>query len=99
MGMKTPKKSPKKTEKGLSATSEKANSMPAKLLLNKSEVCALVGMSWSKVRDLIIDGRFPKGIRLGHKTTKWRLSDVKEWIDGGCLSMRATNAKAKSKTA
>lgn len=97
MGMKTSKKSPKKTEKGLSATSEKANPMPAKLLLNKPETCALVGMSWSKVRDLIIEGRFPKGIRLGHKTTKWRYSDIKEWTEGGCLSMRATNAKAKSK--
>lgn len=33
---------------------------------------------WQGVRD----GRFPKPVRLGPKTTAWRVSDIRDFIDG-----------------
>ena len=40
-----------------------------------------VGISKSMVYRLMVDGRFPKPIKLGPRAVGWRAKDIKDWLD------------------
>src|SRR4051794_30453846 len=52
-------------------------------LLNAEEVAAMLGVSERTLWRLLSAGKFPKPVRFG-RSTRWRLADVREWIDCGC---------------
>lgn len=50
-------------------------------LIDIRAVCATLGFSKSKVRDLINAGVLPGPLRLPHtRAARWRMSDVQAWI-------------------
>ena len=56
--------------------------IPAPLLLNKTQVCTLVGCS-QRTLDYWIRGKgFPRPIKPGNsRMSRWKRSDIEEWID------------------
>lgn len=53
------------------------------VLLNAEEVAAMLGVSERTLWRLLSAGKVPKPVRFG-RSTRWRLTEVKEWIDRGC---------------
>ena len=51
-------------------------------LLRLPEVEAIVGLKKSKLYTLIQEGCFPKPVKLGTRSVRWRASTVYGWIDG-----------------
>lgn len=45
----------------------------------------LVPVSKSTWWEGVKSGRFPKPIKLGPKTTVWRIEDIRQFIKNGCL--------------
>lgn len=54
-----------------------------KTLLNADEVAAMLGISERTLWRLLSAGKVPEPVRFG-RSTRWRLADVKEWIEDGC---------------
>ncbi|MDE2507821.1 MAG: helix-turn-helix domain-containing protein [Planctomycetota bacterium] len=54
-----------------------------KTLLNADEVAAMLNISERTLWRLLSAGKVPKPVRFG-RSTRWRLSDVREWIEEGC---------------
>jgi excisionase family DNA binding protein len=54
-----------------------------KALLNADEVAAMLGISERTLWRLLSAGKVPEPVRFG-RSTRWRLADVKEWIEEGC---------------
>jgi prophage regulatory protein len=44
-------------------------------------VMEAVGLSRSSIYKLISEGRFPKQIHLSERSTAWRLSELRAWMD------------------
>ena len=51
-----------------------------KRLIRLPEVSSTVGLSRSKVRQMVRDGEFPKPIRLTENTVAWDADLVQRWI-------------------
>jgi len=68
------------------------NEMPQEGFMRITQICnhkgekGVVPISksswWSGVRD----GRFPKPVKLGKRTTVWRVADIRRLIDGSGLN-------------
>ncbi|WP_306546959.1 AlpA family transcriptional regulator [Desulfobulbus sp.] len=54
---------------------------PTESLLRLPEVEAIVGLKKSKVYTLIQEGGFPKPVKLGTRSVRWKASDVYSWIN------------------
>jgi excisionase family DNA binding protein len=54
-----------------------------KTLLNADEVAAMLNISERTLWRLLSAGKVPKPVRFG-RSTRWRLAEVREWIEGGC---------------
>ena len=52
-------------------------------LLSAEEVAAMLGVSERTLWRLLSAGKFTEPVRFG-RSTRWRLADVKDWIDRGC---------------
>ena len=50
-------------------------------LLNIKEVCRIVGLKKSIIYLYIQQNKFPKAIKIGKKLSRWKLSDVRRWIE------------------
>jgi len=50
-------------------------------LLNIKEVCRIVGLKKSTIYLYIQQNKFPKAIKIGKKLSRWKLSDVRRWIE------------------
>lgn len=46
------------------------------------EVRRLTGMSRTSIYAAIADGRFPRPLKAGPKTSVWQESDIAKWQDG-----------------
>ncbi|MBW3140460.1 AlpA family phage regulatory protein [Ferrimonas balearica] len=57
-----------------------SNSPITHRLIRIAEACELTSLSNSRLWQLEQQGKFPKRIRLGHRTSVYRLSDVEEWL-------------------
>lgn len=53
------------------------------LLISAEELATILGTSKRTVWRLLSAGIIPQPVRLG-KSTRWRLSDIHQWIDTGC---------------
>lgn len=49
-------------------------------LLDRREVCQLLGVGNTTLGNMLRRGSFAPGIRLGYRTVKWRLEYVQQWI-------------------
>ena len=50
-------------------------------LLRLPEVEAIVGLKKSKLYELIASDRFPRPVKLGTRSVRWKASSVYGWID------------------
>ncbi|WP_079882764.1 helix-turn-helix transcriptional regulator [Vibrio parahaemolyticus] len=51
-------------------------------------VMSLTGLSKTSVYNLMQDGRFPKNIKIGGRTSRWVESEVLEWVERRKLERR-----------
>ena len=51
-----------------------------KVLLDKVETCKAVSLSQSMIQRMILDGRFPKSVKVGSRVL-WRAKDLEDWAD------------------
>jgi predicted DNA-binding transcriptional regulator AlpA len=51
-------------------------------LADITDVCALLRMSKSWVHDAIVRGAFPSPVIRKPRCTRWRLADVRAWLEG-----------------
>jgi predicted DNA-binding transcriptional regulator AlpA len=64
--------------------SEKVAQMPLNLLLTIAEVTALTGMCYETLWRRWTTGKMPKPIKLGHRTKRFKVADIKAWVDNDC---------------
>ena len=65
------------------ATLPSAGFLRDKQVLAFVPVCRATLWSWTK------EGRFPKPVKLGPRTTAWRAEDVREWMEGRTAGQEA----------
>jgi prophage regulatory protein len=56
--------------------------LPADTMLRAKEVLRLIGVSESSLKRMVLDGRFPKPMRLSPRRIGWPARDVKAWLEG-----------------
>ncbi|MYC31434.1 MAG: AlpA family phage regulatory protein [Chloroflexi bacterium] len=49
-------------------------------LLTIRDVCSIARISRTMVYSAMNEGRFPRPVRLGRKTIRWRASDIEKWL-------------------
>ena len=50
-------------------------------LLRVKDTAKLIGVSRSTVYRMVDDGQFPQPIRIGTRASRWRLSEVMQWME------------------
>jgi len=50
-------------------------------LLNIKEVSKIVGLKKSTIYSYITQNKFPKAVKIGKKLSRWKLSDIRRWIE------------------
>lgn len=55
----------------------------APLLIGVEELARMIGVSERTLWRLVSSGRVPAPVRIG-RSTRWRLAEIREWIDRGC---------------
>jgi prophage regulatory protein len=55
---------------------------PDDTMLSARDVVRLTGVSLATVKRMVLDGRFPKPMRLSPRRIGWPARDVKQWLDG-----------------
>jgi prophage regulatory protein len=76
--------------------SDRQNSINEAALLRLPQVLALVPISRSAWWQGCRDGRYPKPIRLGPRTTVWRASDILALIDSLTTGLTAVPYKPRT---
>jgi predicted DNA-binding transcriptional regulator AlpA len=66
------------------------------LLLSARDVAALLGVSLRTVRAMDSSGRIPEPIRITRGCVRWKLSEVRSWINAGAPD-RATWARLRAR--
>ena len=58
-------------------------SMDVKLdrMMRISEVIDVLGVSRSTLYRMVAGGGFPRPVRVGQRATRWRQSDIQQWMD------------------
>ena len=51
-------------------------------MLRIGDVTETVGLSKSKIYDMIAAGEFPPPVRIGARTARWLGSEIKTWAEG-----------------
>jgi predicted DNA-binding transcriptional regulator AlpA len=67
------------------ATAPENKLQPA--LLNRKQVASYLGFSERTVHNMVVSGELPRPIKLPRDITRWRRSDIDQWLNG--LSPRA----------
>ena len=49
--------------------------------MRRREVLELLGLSHTTVYKMVDEGRFPRPLRIGPNTTRWRSDQVTEWME------------------
>jgi prophage regulatory protein len=52
----------------------------SRILLRLRDVCEMVGLSRSTIYSAMANGRFPRAIRVGARSVRWRSADVGAWL-------------------
>ena len=56
--------------------------LPEAGFVRLSSILAIIPISKSSWREGVRDGRFPKPIKLGPRTTVWRVEEIRAFIEG-----------------
>lgn len=65
-------------------------------MLRATEVCRLVGLSRSRIRQLETQGRFPPRVPIGDNAVRWPEGDIRRWLaERAALGCKATNKKSQ----
>jgi predicted DNA-binding transcriptional regulator AlpA len=76
------------------ASNQTQHSLADVAFLDIRDVCAAARMSASWIHDEVRMGRFPQPLRFGPRCSRWRSSDVRDW-----LISRAASAEGDAETA
>ena len=57
-----------------------ASVLDGEKLLTAKEVTAIVGLSRPAIYAAMSKGRFPRPMKLGLKSVRWRVSDIDAWL-------------------
>jgi excisionase family DNA binding protein len=52
-------------------------------LIRAEDVARMMGVSERTLWRLLSAGKLPQPVRIG-RSTRWRLAEVRQWIEGGC---------------
>ncbi len=61
----------------------KAQLVPDRLAVPADEVAKLLGISRAQVWKLLSAGKLPLPVRLGTKAPRWRVHELRAWLDAG----------------
>lgn len=75
---------------------DKANSTN-RLLISAAELAKMLGASVRHIRRMDANAQLPQSVRLG-RLVKWRLEEIKAWIQTGMPNRELWNIKAGNKT-
>ena len=50
-------------------------------MLRIAEVLEVVGVSRRTLYRMVDDDRFPRPVRVGQRATRWRQSNIQQWMD------------------
>ena len=64
---------------------------PPVILLRRPAVSARTGLSRSSIYQAILDGTFPKPVKLGPKSVAWPSNEIDAWIQARIDASRATS--------
>lgn len=53
-------------------------------LLRREEVLEIVAIGKTQLYKMMAMGEFPRSVRIGPNLVRWRIQEVREWIDGKC---------------
>ena len=76
----------------LVATAQALTSLPP--LISASQLARVLGISNTSIWRMRSAGRLPKPILIG-RLVRWRADEVSRWIDAGCPSLDAWEAKGR----
>lgn len=62
---------------------ESLSSMPAEALVSAKELSILSGRSRASIWRDVQRGRLPQPIAIGPQTRRWRVADVRAYLNGG----------------
>ena len=54
-------------------------------LLRLSDVCELVSLSRSSIYAAVAIGRFPRPVKVGTRSVRWRIEEVRSWIESSLI--------------
>jgi len=55
-------------------------------LIRAEDVARMMGVSERTLWRLLSAGKVPQPVRIG-RSTRWRLAEVRQWIEGGCRNL------------
>lgn len=58
--------------------------MSEPLLVNMSEVAAMMGVTYKAVCAMRVEDRLPAPLPLKAMGWRWRRSEIRDWIEAGC---------------
>jgi predicted DNA-binding transcriptional regulator AlpA len=64
--------------------SDKVSAMPLNLLLTIPEVTELTGMCYETLWRRWTTKKMPRPLDMGHRTKRFRVADIKAWVEDGC---------------
>jgi len=59
----------------------KTQQQPELTLITKKQVLKIIGFGKTKLFEMVRKDQFPQPIRFNQTCIRWRLSDVKQWIE------------------
>ena len=61
---------------------ESLNCLPIGALISAKEICLIVGRSRASLWRDVQAGRLPKPVAIGPQTRRWRIEDVRAYLEG-----------------
>jgi predicted DNA-binding transcriptional regulator AlpA len=71
--------------------------MTERMMVNAEDAARLCGISKRHWNRLVSEGTAPRPIKFSRRLVRWRLSDLKEWVNGLSRYEGATKCKKKAK--
>ncbi|MCH8880044.1 MAG: AlpA family phage regulatory protein [Planctomycetes bacterium] len=59
------------------------------LALSAKDAARLLGISRAQIWKLNSAGKIPQPVRLGTKAPRWRIAELRDWLEAGCPDRQA----------
>lgn len=69
------------TTKSTTKTREEDPELKRIKLVTPEEVCEILGISVSCLRQMRARGEFPEPMKINQKAVRWKLTDIEAWIE------------------